>query len=176
MPSKKKKYNSRFPPARIKKIMQADEEVGKVAAVVPVIICKLFSLHGIEYLLRLSLMNRSCNYSPDAGDLRRVAPEKSQSRNPIQECPDLNSSTSVGFLILLNVASPYGQTERLLYKPIASSVSCKKPSHPFPIFRPRPEVEMMNSPIVIILLTDRHLLCHKNRRAVRPECPRLQVR
>lgn len=40
MPSKKKKYNARFPPARIKKIMQADEEVGKVAAVVPVIICK----------------------------------------------------------------------------------------------------------------------------------------
>ena len=43
MPSKKKKYNSRFPPARIKRIMQADEEVGKVAAVVPVIICKLLS-------------------------------------------------------------------------------------------------------------------------------------
>ncbi|CAF92634.1 unnamed protein product [Tetraodon nigroviridis] len=29
MPSKKKKYNSRFPPARIKKIMQTDEEIGK---------------------------------------------------------------------------------------------------------------------------------------------------
>lgn len=58
MPSKKKKYNARFPPvsdrkntcwivfefsflihqARIKKIMQTDEEVGKVAAAVPVII------------------------------------------------------------------------------------------------------------------------------------------
>uniref|UniRef100_A0A3B3S060 DR1-associated protein 1 (negative cofactor 2 alpha) n=1 Tax=Paramormyrops kingsleyae TaxID=1676925 RepID=A0A3B3S060_9TELE len=38
MPSKKKKYNSRFPPARIKKIMQTDEEIGKVAAAVPVII------------------------------------------------------------------------------------------------------------------------------------------
>nr|CAG4652281.1 EOG090X0H1B [Triops cancriformis] len=38
MPSKKKKYNARFPPARIKKIMQTDEEVGKVAAPVPVII------------------------------------------------------------------------------------------------------------------------------------------
>lgn len=41
MPSKKKKYNARFPPARIKKIMQSDEEVGKVAQVVPIIICKL---------------------------------------------------------------------------------------------------------------------------------------
>ncbi|XP_044040874.1 dr1-associated corepressor isoform X7 [Siniperca chuatsi] len=41
MPSKKKKYNARFPPARIKKIMQTDEEIGKVAAAVPVIICIL---------------------------------------------------------------------------------------------------------------------------------------
>ncbi|CAG2188386.1 uncharacterized protein LOC143069238 [Mytilus galloprovincialis] len=40
MPSKKKKFNSRFPPARIKKIMQTDEEVGKVAAAVPVIISR----------------------------------------------------------------------------------------------------------------------------------------
>lgn len=44
MPSKKKKYNARFPPARIKKIMQSDEEVGKVAQVVPIIICKLLLL------------------------------------------------------------------------------------------------------------------------------------
>ncbi|XP_076316754.1 uncharacterized protein LOC143229007 isoform X3 [Tachypleus tridentatus] len=29
MPSKKKKYNARFPPARIKKIMQTDEEVAR---------------------------------------------------------------------------------------------------------------------------------------------------
>ncbi|OWK50974.1 Dr1-associated corepressor [Lonchura striata] len=40
MPSKKKKYNARFPPARIKKIMQTDEEIGKVAAAVPVIISR----------------------------------------------------------------------------------------------------------------------------------------
>ena len=40
VPCKKKKYNSRFPPARIKKIMQSDDEVGKVAAVVPIIICE----------------------------------------------------------------------------------------------------------------------------------------
>jgi hypothetical protein len=41
MPPKRKKYTARFPPARIKKIMQTDEEVGKVAAAVPVIICIL---------------------------------------------------------------------------------------------------------------------------------------
>ena len=32
-------WRSRFPVARIKKIMQADEDVGKVAQVTPVAIC-----------------------------------------------------------------------------------------------------------------------------------------
>lgn len=40
MPATKKKFNARFPPARIKKIMQTDEEVGKVAAAVPVLVSK----------------------------------------------------------------------------------------------------------------------------------------
>ncbi|XP_076442101.1 uncharacterized protein LOC143281066 [Babylonia areolata] len=51
MPSKKKKYNARFPPARIKKIMQMDEEVGKVAATVPVIISRALELF-IESLIQ----------------------------------------------------------------------------------------------------------------------------
>lgn len=50
MPGKKKKYNARFPPARIKKIMQSDEEVGKVAAAVPVIISRALELF-VENLL-----------------------------------------------------------------------------------------------------------------------------
>jgi hypothetical protein len=58
MPSKKKKYNSRFPPARIKKIMQSDDEVGKVAAVVPIIICE-FSL---SLSLSLSLFQSTSNH------------------------------------------------------------------------------------------------------------------
>lgn len=37
-------WKSRFPVARIKKIMQADEDVGKVAQVVPVIISKALEL------------------------------------------------------------------------------------------------------------------------------------
>ncbi|GFN74607.1 Dr1-associated corepressor [Plakobranchus ocellatus] len=49
--SKKKKFNSRFPPARIKKIMQTDEEVGKVAAAVPVIISRALELF-IESLIK----------------------------------------------------------------------------------------------------------------------------
>lgn len=44
MPSKKKKYNARFPAGRIKKIMQTDEEVGKVAQAVPVIISRTLEL------------------------------------------------------------------------------------------------------------------------------------
>ncbi|XP_011497777.1 PREDICTED: DNA polymerase epsilon subunit C [Ceratosolen solmsi marchali] len=44
MPSKKKKYNARFPPGRIKKIMQTDEEVGKVAQAVPIIISRTLEL------------------------------------------------------------------------------------------------------------------------------------
>ncbi|XP_051996381.1 dr1-associated corepressor [Xyrauchen texanus] len=55
MPSKKKKYNSRFPPARIKKIMQTDEEIGKVAAAVPVIISR-----ALELFLE-SLLTKACH-------------------------------------------------------------------------------------------------------------------
>ncbi|XP_033105034.1 dr1-associated corepressor-like isoform X2 [Anneissia japonica] len=44
MPSKKKKYNARFPPARIKKIMQTDEDIGKVSQAVPVLISKALEI------------------------------------------------------------------------------------------------------------------------------------
>ncbi|XP_074104433.1 negative cofactor 2 alpha [Cotesia typhae] len=44
MPSKKKKYNARFPAGRIKKIMQTDEDVGKVAQAVPIIISRTLEL------------------------------------------------------------------------------------------------------------------------------------
>lgn len=54
MPSKKKKYNARFPAGRIKKIMQSDEEVGKVAQAVPIIISKTLELF-VESLLEKSL-------------------------------------------------------------------------------------------------------------------------
>ncbi|XP_037953149.1 uncharacterized protein LOC119683516 [Teleopsis dalmanni] len=54
MPSKKKKYNARFPAGRIKKIMQSDEEIGKVAQAVPVIISRTLELF-VESLLRKTL-------------------------------------------------------------------------------------------------------------------------
>ncbi|XP_005191737.2 dr1-associated corepressor homolog [Musca domestica] len=54
MPSKKKKYNARFPVGRIKKIMQSDEEVGKVAQAVPIIISRTLELF-VESLLTKTL-------------------------------------------------------------------------------------------------------------------------
>ncbi|XP_074158753.1 LOW QUALITY PROTEIN: uncharacterized protein LOC141562648 [Sminthopsis crassicaudata] len=49
MPSKQ--YNMRFPGARIKKIMQTDEEIGKVSAAVPLIISRALELF-LESLLK----------------------------------------------------------------------------------------------------------------------------
>lgn len=61
MPSKKKKFNARFPPARIKKIMQTDEDVGKVAAAVPVIISKALEMFVQSLVERASEYTRSRN-------------------------------------------------------------------------------------------------------------------
>jgi hypothetical protein len=48
---------TKFPVARIKRIMQADEEVGKVAQVTPIAVCTsplpffLFSKHSTNFFL-----------------------------------------------------------------------------------------------------------------------------
>lgn len=47
-------WKSRFPVARIKKIMQADEDVGKVAQVVPVIISKALELFMESMIIEAS--------------------------------------------------------------------------------------------------------------------------
>jgi len=45
---------TKFPVARIKRIMQADEDVGKVAQVTPVIVCKLRTIHqSFSYLCKI---------------------------------------------------------------------------------------------------------------------------
>ncbi|XP_054913307.1 dr1-associated corepressor [Poeciliopsis prolifica] len=54
MPGQKKKYNVRFPPGRIKKIMQKDTEVGRIAVAVPVIIAR-----ALEMFLK-SLLTKTC--------------------------------------------------------------------------------------------------------------------
>lgn len=67
MPSKKRKYNARFPAGRIKKIMQTDEEVGKVAQAVPIIISRTLELF-VESLLskamQVTLMRNARTLSP----------------------------------------------------------------------------------------------------------------
>jgi len=49
----RRKVASAFPPARIKKIMQADEDVGKIATSTPVLVSKALELI-IEDLMRKS--------------------------------------------------------------------------------------------------------------------------
>ncbi|KAH3855483.1 hypothetical protein DPMN_098087 [Dreissena polymorpha] len=61
MPGKKKKYNARFPPARIKKIMQTDEDVGKVAAAVPVIISRALELFIDSLIEKTASVTRGKN-------------------------------------------------------------------------------------------------------------------
>lgn len=54
MPGKRRKYNARFPAGRIKKIMQTDEQVGKVAQAVPIIISRTLELF-VHSLLKSAL-------------------------------------------------------------------------------------------------------------------------
>ncbi|KAI9249003.1 DR1-associated protein 1 [Sporodiniella umbellata] len=53
----KKKYKTKFPVARIKKIMQLDEDVGKVAQATPILISK-----ALELFMQ-SLIDQSCQES-----------------------------------------------------------------------------------------------------------------
>ncbi|EGC35602.1 hypothetical protein DICPUDRAFT_33173 [Dictyostelium purpureum] len=50
----KKKYKTKFPMARIKKIMQKDEEVGKIAAATPILISQCLELFMSD------LVNKTC--------------------------------------------------------------------------------------------------------------------
>ncbi|XP_076002807.1 dr1-associated corepressor [Genypterus blacodes] len=54
MPAQKRRYNVRFPPNRIKKIMQKDTEVGRIAMAVPVIISR-----ALEMFLKC-LLTKTC--------------------------------------------------------------------------------------------------------------------
>lgn len=51
MPAKRKKYDARFSPSRIKRIMQSDEEVGKIGSTVPYIMSKSLEMF-LESLLK----------------------------------------------------------------------------------------------------------------------------
>jgi hypothetical protein len=53
---------TKFPVARIKRIMQADEDVGKVAQVTPVAVCK-FSLFPLSWWLEFELTAGMCFFN-----------------------------------------------------------------------------------------------------------------
>lgn len=57
----KKKYQTRFPLARIKKIMQTDEDVGKIAIVTPILISKCLELFMQSFLEKASTVTLAKN-------------------------------------------------------------------------------------------------------------------
>ncbi|XP_018583033.1 dr1-associated corepressor isoform X1 [Scleropages formosus] len=59
MPGQKRKYNVRFPPGRIKKIMQKDTEVGRIATAVPVIISRALEMFLKSFLMKTSQITQS---------------------------------------------------------------------------------------------------------------------
>lgn len=48
-------YVSEFLQARIKKIMQADEDVGKIALAVPVLVCESLTYLSLSFFFSLTL-------------------------------------------------------------------------------------------------------------------------
>ncbi|XP_029981900.1 dr1-associated corepressor isoform X2 [Sphaeramia orbicularis] len=59
MPGQKKRYNVRFPPTRIKKIMQKNTEVGRMAMAVPVIISRVLEMFLKTLLTKTCLITQS---------------------------------------------------------------------------------------------------------------------
>ncbi|KAL9953107.1 hypothetical protein ACROYT_G040467 [Oculina patagonica] len=96
MPSKKKKFNARFPPARIKKIMQTDEDVGKVAAAVPVIISKALEMFVQSLVERASEYTRARNAKTmTTSHLKRCITSENQFdflKDLVANVPDLPSN------------------------------------------------------------------------------------
>ncbi|ODQ67922.1 DNA polymerase epsilon subunit C [Nadsonia fulvescens var. elongata DSM 6958] len=63
----KKEVKTRFPVARIKKLMQSDDDIGKVAQATPIVVAKALELFMI------SLIEESCNQARNTNS-KRVAP------------------------------------------------------------------------------------------------------
>jgi len=57
----KKKYKTRFPMARIKKIMQTDEDVGKISQATPILISKAVELFMQDLILNSVKVTTSKN-------------------------------------------------------------------------------------------------------------------
>ena len=92
MPTKKK-YNARFPPARIKKIMQTDEDIGKVAAPVPIILSKALEIF-MQSLLETASKNTQARHAKtmSTAHLKQCITSESQFdflKELVENIPDL---------------------------------------------------------------------------------------
>ncbi|KIO00671.1 hypothetical protein M404DRAFT_68079, partial [Pisolithus tinctorius Marx 270] len=63
---KTKNKQTKFPVARIKKIMQKDEEVGKVAQATPIVICMYALAKALELFLSM-IVEEACNVTVHRG-------------------------------------------------------------------------------------------------------------
>ncbi|KAK7904695.1 hypothetical protein WMY93_017302 [Mugilogobius chulae] len=59
MPGHKRRYSVRFPPGRVKKIMQKDAEVGRIAMAVPVLISRALEMFLKALLTKTFLITQS---------------------------------------------------------------------------------------------------------------------
>lgn len=120
MPSKKRKYNARFPAGRIKRIMQADEEVGKIAHAVPVIISRTLELF-VESLLtkssQITLSRNSKTLSPS--HLKQCIMSESRFdflKDLVKNVPDISNEEGSG---LVSEEQPQHNQEQTISVPVA---------------------------------------------------------
>ncbi|XP_066587323.1 uncharacterized protein NC2alpha [Prorops nasuta] len=110
MPSKKNKYNARFPAGRIKKIMRTDDEVGKVAQAVPIIISRTLELFVH------SLLTKTMEFT----SAKRA---KTLSPSHMKQC--ILSESRFDFLkdLVKNLPDVSGQDEEIQSPPLTPSVA-----------------------------------------------------
>ncbi|KAG0003281.1 hypothetical protein BGZ79_001257 [Entomortierella chlamydospora] len=96
----RKKYKTKFPVARIKKIMQMDEDVGKVAQATPILISKALELFMQSLIDEACMETRAKNAKRlTAAHLKKTILDKDQFdflRDIVQNVADPQGSTSSG--------------------------------------------------------------------------------
>ncbi|KAK3808313.1 MAG: histone-fold-containing protein [Benniella sp.] len=112
----RKKYKTKFPVARIKKIMQMDEDVGKVAQATPILISKALELFMQSLIDEACLETRSKNAKRlTAAHLKKTILDKDQFdflRDIVQNVPDPQGGSSSGAGAGADEASHSGSSSR----------------------------------------------------------------
>ncbi|KAG0232222.1 DR1-associated protein 1 (negative cofactor 2 alpha) [Mortierella sp. GBA43] len=96
----RKKYRTKFPVARIKKIMQMDEDVGKVAQATPILISKALELFMQSLIDEACIETRAKNAKRlTAAHLKKTILDKDQFdflRDIVQNVPDPQAGSGSG--------------------------------------------------------------------------------